>query len=55
MIALGFFYNTILRVGPMMNSNSGASQAIARFSTHAKWMSVCGVLVLLLTALAQFE
>lgn len=55
MIALGFFYNAILRVGPMMSSNSGALQAIARFRSYTTWMSVCGVLVLLLTAFAQFE
>ncbi|HXD11317.1 MAG TPA: hypothetical protein VN653_14720, partial [Anaerolineales bacterium] len=28
MIGLGFFYNAILRVGPMMSSNTGAEQAI---------------------------
>lgn len=55
MIALGFFYNAILRVGPMMSSNTGAEQAIARFGLHSKWMAICGVLVLLLTAFAQFE
>ncbi len=55
MIALGFFYNAILRVGPMMSSNSGAGQAIARFGLYSKLMAICGVLVLLLTAFAQFE
>ena len=55
MIAMGFFYNVILRVGPLMNSNTGAEQAIARFGLYSKWMAICGVLVLLLTALAQFE
>lgn len=55
MIAMGFFYNAILRVGPLMSSNTGAEQAIARFGLYAKWMVICGVLVLLLTALAQFE
>ena len=55
MIAMGFFYNAILRVGPLMSSNTGAEQAIARFSLYSKWMAICGVLVLLLTALAQFE
>jgi uncharacterized membrane protein len=55
MIALGFFYNAILRVGPLMSSNSGAAQAITRFGSYTKWMAVCGVLVLLLTAFAQFE
>lgn len=55
MIGLGFFYNAILRVGPMMSSNNSAEQAIARFGLYAKWMTLCGVLVLLLTAFAQFE
>lgn len=55
MIGMGGFYNVILRVGPMMNSNNGAEQAILRFSSYARWMAICGVLVLLLTAFAQFE
>lgn len=55
MIGLGFFYNAILRVGPMMSSTNGAEQAIARFGLYAKWMAIFGVLVLLLTAVAQFE
>ncbi len=54
MIALGFWYNAILRVGPMMSSNN-PDQAIARFSQYVNTMAVCGVLVLLLTALAQVE
>ena len=52
MIALGFFYNAILRVGPLMSSNN-PEQAIARFRSYVNVMAVCGVLVLLLTALAQ--
>jgi uncharacterized membrane protein len=55
MIGLGFFYNAILRVGPMMSSNNSAEAAIARFGLYSKWMAICGVLVLLLTAFAQFE
>ena len=55
MIGIGFFYNAILRVGPMMSSNSGAKEAIARFGFYSKLMAICGVLVLLLTAFAQFE
>jgi hypothetical protein len=54
MIALGFWYNAILRVGPMMNSNS-PEQAITRFRKYNYAMAICGVLVLLLTALAQVE
>jgi hypothetical protein len=55
MIVMGGFFNAILRVGPLMSSNSGAEQAIVRFSSYSKWMAVCGVLILLLTAFAQFE
>lgn len=54
MIALGFWYNAILRIGPMMSSNN-PEQAIARFRSYVNAMAVCGVLVLLLTALAQVE
>jgi uncharacterized membrane protein len=54
MIALGFWFNAILRVGPMMMSNN-PEQAIARFSRYINLMAVCGVLVLLLTAIAQIE
>jgi len=54
MIALGFWFNAILRVGPMMSSNN-PQQAIARFRKYVNAMAVCGVLVLLLTALAQVE
>lgn len=53
MIAAGFWFNAILRVGPQMSSNSGAAQAIRRFRSLANLMAVLGVLVLLLTALAQ--
>lgn len=55
MIGMGFVFNAILRVGPMMSSNSGAAQAITRFGLYTKLMAVCGVLVLWLTAFAQFE
>jgi uncharacterized membrane protein len=55
MIVLGFWFNAILRVGPMMSSNNGAVQAIARFGLYSKLMAGSGLLVLLLTALAQVE
>ncbi len=53
MIAMGFWFNAILRVGPLMSSNSGAEQALARFRWYVNAMAICGALVLLLTALAQ--
>ena len=55
MIVMGFWFNAILRVGPLMRSNTGAEQAILRFGLYSRWMAACGVLVLLLTALAQAE
>lgn len=54
MLAMGFWFNAILRVGPMMSSNN-PEQAIARFRKYINAMAVCGALVLLLTALAQVE
>jgi len=54
MIGIGFWFNAILRVGPMMSSNN-PEQAIVRFRQYVNAMAVCGVLVLLLTALAQVE
>lgn len=54
MIAMGFWFNSILRVGPLMNSNS-PEQAVLRFRKYVNAMAVCGALVLLLTALAQTQ
>jgi uncharacterized membrane protein len=54
MIAMGFWFNAIMRVGPMMSSNN-PEQAIVRFRKYVNAMAVCGLLVLLLTALAQVE
>ena len=54
MIGMGFWFNAIMRVGPMMSSNN-PEQAIARFRKYVNAMAVCGVLVMLLTALAQVE
>lgn len=53
MIAMGFWFNVILRVGPLMSSNTGAEQALTRFHGYVSAMAICGALVLLLTALAQ--
>ena len=55
MIAMGFWFNAILRVGPRMRSNKGAEQAMLHFRLYATLMAISGVLVLLLTALAQVE
>lgn len=53
MIGMGFWFNAIMRVGPLMISNTSAVQALARFRSYVNAMAICGVLVLLLTALAQ--
>lgn len=55
MIGLGFWYNAFLRVGPMMASNNSAQLGIQRFRMYSNLMAIAGVLVLLLTALAQVE
>jgi putative copper export protein len=53
MLVMGFWFNVIMRVGPMMSSNTGVDQAISRFRWYVNVMAISGVLVLLLTALAQ--
>jgi uncharacterized membrane protein len=53
MIAAGFWFNAILRVGPLMASTSGAAQALLRFRSYSRLMAALGVAVLLLTAVAQ--
>ena len=55
MIGLGFWYNAFLRVGPMMASSNNAELGIRRFRTYSNLMAISGILVLLLTALAQVE
>lgn len=54
MIAAGFWFNAILRVGPLMSSNN-PEQALIRFRNYVNVMAVMGVLVLLLTALSQVQ
>ena len=55
MIGASFFFNAILRVGPMLRSTNVAAQAYARFKLFINIMAISGVLVLLLTALAQIQ
>ena len=55
MIGLGFWYNALLRVGPMMASNNNVELGIRRFRMFSNLMAISGILVLLLTALAQVE
>lgn len=55
MIGMGFWFNAILRVGPLMSSNTGATQALARFRQYSNLMAITGILVLLLTAISQAQ
>ena len=55
MIGLGFWYNAFLRVGSMMASTNNGDLGVRRFRTYSNLMAISGVLVLLLTALAQVE
>jgi uncharacterized membrane protein len=55
MLGMGFWYNGLMRVGPMLNSNNGSAQAFPRFRQYSNLMAVAGVLVLLLTAISQAQ
>jgi uncharacterized membrane protein len=52
MLAFGFWFNAILRVGPQAASNAGAA-AIARFRNYARLQALTGAAVLLMTGIAQ--
>jgi uncharacterized membrane protein len=55
MIASGFWFNAILRVGPMLSSKTGSAQAIDRFRLYNNGMAITGVMILLLTAISQVK
>jgi uncharacterized membrane protein len=55
MLGLGLWYNALLRVGPMMASKNSAELGVHRFRTYSHLMAITGVLILLLTALAQIQ
>jgi uncharacterized membrane protein len=55
MIGMGFWYNGLMRVGPLMSSNSGAAQALIRFRQYSYLIAITGALVLLLTAISQTQ
>jgi uncharacterized membrane protein len=55
MIGLGFWYNALQRVGPAMRANNNVAQAVEKFRQYVNVMAVCGVAVLLLTALSQAQ
>ena len=53
MLAIGFWYNAIQRVGPTLVSSNRAGQAFDQFRRYTNWMAVLGILGLLLTAISQ--
>jgi uncharacterized membrane protein len=53
MIVIGFWYNFIQRVGPALRSYPNDAQKMAHFRRYCNAMTVCGILVLILTAFAQ--
>jgi uncharacterized membrane protein len=55
MIAMGFWFNAIQRVGPMLVSNTRSAEAVTRFRRHANLMAALGAIVLLLTAISQAQ
>lgn len=55
MIGAGFWFNAIWRVGPMLSSHNSAELAYGRFKLYVNIMTISGVLVLLLTAIAQIQ
>jgi len=55
MIVMGWWFNSIWRVGPMMISNAGAARALARLRWYAKAMTVAGVVVVFLTGVSQIQ
>lgn len=55
MLAMGFWFNGILRVGPLLVSNSGAARAFGLMRLYANGMAAAGLLVLLLTAVSQAQ
>ncbi|MGE5249672.1 MAG: hypothetical protein ACM3QS_05605 [Bacteroidota bacterium] len=55
MLAAGFWFNAILRVGPMLNSGHGAARPMGAFRLYVNLMAIAGALILLLTALGQVQ
>jgi uncharacterized membrane protein len=53
MIGLGFWFNFIVRIGPMMDKSPIPDTILKRYKNYIFWMSVLGILVLLLTAISQ--
>ncbi len=55
MVAMGFWFNAIMRLGPALSSRTSPEAALARYRGYSNAMAVAGVLVLLITAAAQLQ
>ena len=55
MIVAGFWFNAIQRVGSTLVSSHGAQAAMQRFRSHARLMTILGILIILLTAISQVQ
>ena len=55
MLAIGFWFNAIKRVGPAMLSTSNAAAGLKRFTLYCNLMNICGLLVVALTAIGQMQ
>jgi uncharacterized membrane protein len=53
MIAAGFWFNAVLRVGPLLASNAPAATTVAGFRRYVWLMSGLGLVIVLITAAAQ--
>ena len=55
MLGVGFWFNAIKRVGPAMLSTSNAAAGLTRFKHYCTLMTICGFLILVLTAIGQMQ
>jgi uncharacterized membrane protein len=55
MIGVGFWFNVIVRVGSLLRSTSNSALGVSRLRLYSNLMSACGILVLILTAIAQLK
>ncbi len=55
MILIGFWFNVIKRIGPQVRTEPDPSLAFSQFKLYSGLMALCGVLVLLFTAISQVQ
>jgi uncharacterized membrane protein len=53
MLLIGFWFNVIRRAGPGMLSTSNSALGFKRFNQYCISMSICGILILVLTTIGQ--